>query len=147
MSHCKQCNIEPIYGKRSVCKICYNAARRERYDNGAAEKIAADKKLWRKNNPQSVLVTWAKSRAKKKNIPFDITPEDVTIPECCPILGIKLEAGEKHLVDNSPSIDRIDPKLGYVKGNIQVISYRANRIKNDATLEELKKLVEHLSKK
>ena len=90
------------------------------------------------------MVTWAKYRAKKNNIPFDITPEDVIIPEVCPILGIKLEAGIGCQTDSSPSIDRINPNLGYIKGNIQVICYRANRIKNDASLDELKKIVDYM---
>jgi hypothetical protein len=41
-------------------------------------------------------------------------------------------------VPNSPSIDRIDPERGYVKGNIKIISFRANQIKSDASHQELK---------
>ncbi len=44
----------------------------------------------------------------------------------------------------SPSLDRIDSTKGYTKGNIWVISNRANTLKNDATLSELKLLVERL---
>jgi hypothetical protein len=64
------------------------------------------------------------------------------VPDKCPILGIELFISEKGVgrTDNSPSLDRIIPSLGYVKGNIAVISQRANRIKNDATLEEITKL-------
>ena len=58
----------------------------------------------------------------------------------CPVLGIPLVIGEGACSDNSPSIDRIIPELGYVKGNIKVISRRANRIKNDATPDELFKV-------
>lgn len=86
------------------------------------------------------LVNRIKSKCIKEHIPFNLTVSDIIIPDCCPILGIKLEFGRsdgEKWRDNSPSIDRIIPSLGYVKGNVLVISYRANRIKNDATIEEL----------
>lgn len=64
----------------------------------------------------------AKSRATTKNIPFNITVEDIgLIPETCPILGIELKSGARGSV-NSPSLDRRIPSLGYVKGNVWVIS-------------------------
>ncbi len=62
--------------------------------------------------------------------------------ESCPILHIKLTHDGNR--DHSPSLDRIIPQKGYVKGNVQVISLRANRIKSDATLEELERIVENL---
>ena len=61
------------------------------------------------------------------------------IPESCPILGIPLFMGTRHN-PNSPSLDRVDNTLGYVKGNVQVISYRANALKKDASIKELKGL-------
>lgn len=68
------------------------------------------------------------------------------LPTRCPVLGIELEySGYKGLGHSAyASIDRIDPTKGYDKGNVQIISYRANRIKNDATLEELRALVAHI---
>lgn len=56
------------------------------------------------------------------------------------MLGIELSISEGRMADNSPSLDRFKPELGYVKGNIHVISTRANRIKNDATYNEIRKL-------
>lgn len=82
----------------------------------------------------------AKKRALKKELEFNIIRTDIVIPEYCPILGIPLLRGSKVVNANSPSLDRIDPSKGYVKGNIQVISNRANTIKNDATPEELMKV-------
>lgn len=93
------------------------------------------------------LVRGAKQRASKQKIPFNIDYTDIVIPEYCPLLGIKLvkhlgSGGKKH--DDSPSIDRIIPSLGYIKGNVWVISDKANRIKSDATIEELELLVRNL---
>lgn len=113
---------------------------------GGAKLIATQKKEWKKKNPQSVLITLAKHRAKKLNIPFNLSPEDIIIPEYCPALGIKLYAGLGKIIDNSPTIDRIKPSLGYIKENIVIISHKANRIKNNASLEELKKVLDYVSK-
>jgi hypothetical protein len=81
----------------------------------------------------------AKSRAKAKGIPFDIEPDDVVIPTHCPILGIPIDhvKGKPGAFRNSPSLDRIDPSMGYVKGNVWVISMRANAMKGDATVEDM----------
>ena len=87
----------------------------------------------------------AKCRAKERNVPFNLTADDITIPECCPILGIPLYHSAGKATDNSPSLDRVIPSLGYVTGNVRVISNRANRIKFDATLDELQAIVQYLS--
>lgn len=71
-----------------------------------------------------------KCRAKKEGIPFNITLEDLEIPEVCPVLGIPLKGWSENNVggykDDSPSIDKFIPELGYVKGNVSVISFKAN---------------------
>lgn len=86
-----------------------------------------------------------KSRAALRGIPFDLTIDDFQIPDICPALGIKLELGDKQGGRfNSPSLDRIIPALGYVKGNVAVISRRANMIKTDAQLHELESIVEFM---
>lgn len=82
----------------------------------------------------------AKGRAKRKGLPFDIGVEDIVIPDRCPYLGTKLSRGLRRQTANSPSLDRIDPSLGYVKGNIEVISYRANAIKHNASFEEFERM-------
>jgi hypothetical protein len=83
----------------------------------------------------------AKERAKAKGMPFDLKPEDIVIPEFCPVLtDIKLNKHTKERQFDSPSIDKLIPSLGYVKSNICIISWRANEIKRDASLEELVKV-------
>lgn len=81
----------------------------------------------------------ARQRAAKAGVPFGITRADIVIPSHCPVLGVELvrRIGRKGGCDSSPSLDRIIPDLGYVPGNIVVVSRRANRIKTDATVEEL----------
>lgn len=83
------------------------------------------------------LLAVKKAQAKKLGLEFNLSEGDLVYPETCPVLGIPLEHGEGVLWDNSPTIDRIDPKQGYVKGNVQVISLLANRMKNSATPEQL----------
>lgn len=78
--------------------------------------------------------------AKKRGLTFDIEVSDIVIPDACPLLGIPLSHGVGHSHAASPSLDRIDPSKGYVKGNVWVISSRANAIKNDATPDELERI-------
>lgn len=79
-----------------------------------------------------------KSRAKRKNIEFNIIQEDLFLPEYCPILNIKINYDARLGSNNSPSVDRIDNSKGYIKGNVIVISRLANAMKNAATFDELK---------
>jgi hypothetical protein len=85
----------------------------------------------------------AKSRAKEKGLEFDIEVSDIIIPEFCPILGIPLISSDK-ITPNTPSIDRRDPTKGYIKGNIAVISQKANRKKSNLTIEETKALLRYM---
>jgi hypothetical protein len=79
-------------------------------------------------------------RAREKNLPCELTQEDVRIlllTEWCPVLGIPLFTSKGSPSDNSPSLDRIDSKKGYTKSNTRCISWRANSLKKDGTAEEL----------
>lgn len=67
-------------------------------------------------------------------------PEDISIPEFCPVLGLRLQHGSGKATDASPSLDRIDNTKGYVQGNVMVVSNRANLLKRDATPDELQRL-------
>lgn len=86
----------------------------------------------------------AKRRAKRDNLPFTILESEIIVPEICPVLGIKMQIGIGSRSDNSPSLDKIIPNKGYVKDNIKVISYRANRFKSDALLEEVEKVAAYM---
>jgi hypothetical protein len=104
------------------------------------------KRVYKAPDKRKILLNSAKARAKKNNLPFNLDIDDIVLPEVCPIFGIKLEFNKRVCKDNSYSIDKIDPTLGYVKGNIQIISFRANTMKSNATLEEIEMLYKYLLK-
>jgi hypothetical protein len=89
----------------------------------------------------------AKSRAKRAGLRFSLTADDIKIPKRCPVLGVKFRFSIGCAHPSSPSLDRIIPELGYVVGNVEVISYRANVIKNNATAEELMKVADYYKRK
>ena len=100
-------------------------------------------------------VEWEEKRMKFKNkrnaalsmgIDFQLQFHEIIWPTHCPILGCVLEYCSDKRVENSPSFDRIDPIQGYTKENTQIISWRANRIKNDGTAEEHRKIADYLDK-
>jgi hypothetical protein len=95
------------------------------------------RKLWLSN---------IRNRAKRKGLPFNLTLDDIEIPSHCPVLGIPIKERSGRFHDSSPSIDRIIPSRGYVKDNVQIVSYRANRIKCHATLDELRRIVQYLER-
>jgi hypothetical protein len=101
---------------------------------------------WHRNNIERTIWKGAKHRAKKQGVPFNIEICDIDIPEYCPILGLKLAQSEGKTSGCSPSLDKIVPSKGYVKGNIQIISWKANSLKKDATLEELEKISDYIRK-
>lgn len=98
--------------------------------------------------PRKLEAMWfsARTRAKQSNLPFDITIDDIETPERCPILGYVLDY-QGNGGDNAASLDRIIPERGYVKGNIATISWRANNLKRDGTLDEFLKIAEWLLEK
>jgi hypothetical protein len=95
-----------------------------------------------------MLVNASKQRAKLNDREHDINVEDIKAiypaDGCCPIFGIKLEFNVAGFRDNSPSIDRIDSTKGYTRDNIQVISWKANRIKGASSLQDLEMMVAYL---
>lgn len=97
-------------------------------------------KVVRATKLEQQMLIRARVRAKAKNMKFDLVEADVVIPKRCPVLGIPLRKGEGAPTDNSPELDRINNKKGYVKGNIMVISRKANRIKSDCTPKELMRI-------
>jgi hypothetical protein len=91
-----------------------------------------------RKSPAKAMLRTARWNAKRRGLEFAITLADIVIPAVCPVLKIPIlfDGGR----NNMPSLDRIDSNLGYVKGNVVVISWRANWLKSNATNEELELL-------
>lgn len=144
-------------GRQGMCKVCHNAQSSEWYKNNTEQARQSDRagykkdpervhkrhRIWCSNNPEKALVEGAVRRAKKKGCECTITHTDVVIPELCPVLGIPLIRGQGKLSNNSPTLDRLNNSKGYTKENVRVISWRANNIKGDATVDELRAVLRY----
>lgn len=137
----KQTEAERKEKARKLSADRYRKAKAERGEVVRGKKPAGSQQVY---SPWYLMWAGARQRALKKNLPFDIEQEDVrdlvVDLEFCPVLGVKLGWDNDKLLDNSPTLDKIKPELGYVKGNVAVISNKANRIKTDANLEEIGKV-------
>lgn len=94
--------------------------------------------------PEKKMLRRAQQRAKERGHEFNLELSDIHIPTHCPVLGIELvvHKGRSGGNPNSPALDRIDNNKGYVKGNVMVVSHRANMMKVDASPEELIKFAQ-----
>ena len=109
------------------------------------DEIRAYQRAWtradRRRRPELALLNSTKCRAKRDEIEWALTVDDIVIPAVCPVLGIPIVPGAGNRKANTPSVDSVDNDKGYTTDNIRVISYRANILKRDMTLEEAKLLV------
>lgn len=117
--------LSVLDGKTSICKICW----------------AVRQKILHRQDPRIELLKKAKRRANEKNIEFSLLLDDLVIPKICPVLGIEIKVGDGKVMPYSPSIDRIDNNKGYIKDNVRIISWRANSLKSDANIDELRALL------
>lgn len=137
-SRCVACVRED--NTRNINKKLNNATYlRKRYAL-KREECAAKRRKWSSDNPERTMLSAARRFSRARGLPFNLTVEDIIIPAVCPVLGIPLSRRGGKRTDNTPSLDRIVPSKGYVKGNVMVISWRANALKRDASPEELRKL-------
>jgi hypothetical protein len=99
------------------------------------------------NLPKHILGT-IKQRCKKRGLDFNLEESDIILPENCPVFGFKLNytQGRGYKRDGY-SVDRINPSLGYVKGNIQILSQLANFMKQDADDKELQMFADWINRK
>jgi len=152
---CSNGHVSVRYVSTGNCKECNNMRIR---DNPGKHKQHVNK--WLSKNPNYypkrraanyALNLWshAKYRAKERNLEFNITVSDVVIPKMCPVFGkpfVIPVSSRTSIKDSSfsPTIDRIDNSKGYTKDNSHVISRRANTLKRDATIEELKLIIKYM---
>lgn len=87
----------------------------------------------------------ARKRAQHMGLPFDLDPDLIEVPDRCPVLGTEMRSGGPR--DSAPTLDRVIPSLGYIRSNVRVISFRANRLKSDATVDELRKILAYMERK
>jgi hypothetical protein len=133
------------------CDLAYQAKRRIENPLQHLDYQRTYQKNKRKdyNYRLQMLINASKQRAKNKNREHNITVEDIKaiypVDGCCPIFGMKLEFNNAGFRENSPSIDRIDSTKGYTPDNIQIISWKANRIKGYASTQELEMLLAYLN--
>lgn len=167
MKKCSNCNVEKSledfynskygkFGKTHHCKNCMTAYRNKNKEKSKLymrnlrlndnEKVKETRRTSYHRNPINKMFISAKTRSKRYGIPFNITKEDIVIPEKCPLLEIEFIPGTKDNYLYSYSLDRIDNSKGYIKGNVQVITSKANSMKNCASLEELKVFCENMLK-
>lgn len=148
MKKCRVCGLEKFFSEFSVrsiendkvfyrneCKVC----------KSLNDKISHQKK--RLNEPEHAILISTRRRAKSERIKFDLEESDIIIPIRCPILNIELKMHVDYARDDSPSIDRLVPGKGYVKGNCFIISYKANRMKQENSLEDLEKIIKYIKER
>lgn len=122
---------------QSYCKNCRSLDTQLRY------RSLPPKEAWARWTHSRLLI-----RARDSGYPFHLDWAYLAqiAPDKCPALHIPLiyERGikGKGATDNSPSVDRYIPSLGYVRSNIAVISQLANRIKTSATLYQVQKVAQ-----
>jgi hypothetical protein len=85
-----------------------------------------------------------KANATRQGTEFTLLFSDISWPTHCPVLGFELDYFSDGRQENSISFDRLSTEAGYTAENTRVISWRANRIKNDGSLEEHERIVEYL---
>lgn len=157
---CKKNHLAPRHSDSGKCVECKRESsrksakkyRKKLKNDGYEIKTLSKESHGLSRSFEIKLYNTAKIRARKKNIDFTIKVTDIKIPKYCPILGIELDNTWGGVVQNNksrfnkPSIDRLDPRLGYTPENIIVLSYRANMIKGDGFPDEHRKIALFLKK-
>ena len=139
---------EAVVGQR--CEYCINHEKAKKIIFKFSRKI----RKHYDNTSMRIALRQIRAGARVRGIPFSITEEDLDMPEFCPILGVKilydrskrLAKRSKGTHNHAPSVDRINSSLGYVKGNVAIVSMKANRIKNEGTIDEHQKVIDYMKK-
>ena len=142
---CAQNHLSERYVSTSNCVEC----KRNQYKgpDGRNKKSLAAKK-YRESTKGRIqrLLDNARRRTKKNGLVFEIDSSDIHIPDYCPITGEKIHFGDDGSLNlNSPSLDRIDNSKGYIKGNVAVISLKANKYKSNMSIEEITNLYNYIN--
>ncbi len=140
-------------GRQTECRYCMRLRNIKWHAENKERSLSLNKKAvskYRSSDNVRALLKSAKDRARTAGMKFSLLAQDILIPKFCPVLGIELTYGlgrgmgqSLEIRDSRASIDRIDNSKGYTAGNIVIVSYRANRIKSDACVDELKRIYEY----
>lgn len=150
VDRCRSCLSRPRRSGLTTCVQCGGRQRRRPERKTARGRRALRERMqtYRVGPGHAVvLLVGARARARARGLACTITADDLVVPKRCPLLGIRLAPGRGKMHDSSPTIDRIDSRKGYVRGNVWIISWRANRMKSDATLREIETLARNLRRK
>lgn len=159
-------NTRGVAYESTICRTCKNASRRAwkakrgakgrkqantymrsyapGYRQRAPEKSQGTKQ-WARLNPEKYLFNKMQKNTRVRGLVFDFTLAEFLaeiggeIPKICPVLGIEIKIGDGR-GDDLPSVDRLDSSRPYEKGNIAIISLRANLLKRDGTADEHRKI-------
>lgn len=118
---------QALFGYAVECKECRKPVSRQ---------------CWRNRTFEQTMLASSKHRAKEKGIPHTITLDDIVIPKVCPVLRVPIVLERNH--PYRPSLDQVNPNKGYTPDNIEVMSWRANTLKNNMTYLEAAALAEWL---
>lgn len=169
---CSKCDKElpesEFYPHRRACKAC-ESLRKKEWHKKNSERLSAKYKEKYYKNKEAVAEygrQYRKERrenhwfehfscnkskdCKMRGIPYELDAEYLASiwVDTCPVFGIYLIDGSKikgcYRPDNLAELDRLVPSKGYVKGNVRWISRRANRIKSDASIDEIKKILKYM---
>ena len=145
---CAQNHVSPRFVRKGNCARCQleaSLAWQKRVFYGVADGHSNYRRELHAKNPLNSLFRMAKCRAKRKGYEFAISKTDLVIPEKCPCcdgaIAVRSGARKTGPAPQSPSIDRIDSRFGYVPGNVAIICWRCNELKRNASVDELKKIV------
>lgn len=132
---CPQGHKSKRYSHNGVCYDCVMESNKRWYDKNKTDIE------WRKKH----LFKSLKNRAKANGIPFNLEYEDIQWPEKCPVFDVVLQYDTIDKAQNdSASFDKVIPELGYIKGNVRIISHRANWLKQDSTIQQLEKIIRYM---
>lgn len=120
------------------------ALRARQYYARNKDKCLENAKKYQAKKPEYYFWLRVKKRARDRELEFTLTLDDIVFPSKCPVLGIDIVRDGSAGVNHLPSIDRIDSSKGYTPDNIQWLSFRANTLKSNATVDELEKILAHI---
>jgi hypothetical protein len=140
------CKRGHVAKRRTSGHMCVQCAKEVYGPNHSQEYTTSENTLYAQYRSRQQV-------ANRLGIPFTIKFEEINTPEFCPVFGSKLEYGASQKINgkqtrnrNKVSLDKLIPELGYVPGNVFVVSWRANNLKSNMTIEELEKILEYMKR-